>query len=190
MSVEPVPTMRSTITDEAGGLTIVMPSRRVLPFVIFLPIWIVGWALGECFAIGTLVSGKGGGSFPALFLGFWLTFWTIGGLFAMTAWSWMMFGRERLVVGSGRFVHSYELFGLARPREYDVQSIRGLHAAPNLFGNARAQSPFGAMGPGSGAITFDYGAKSVRIGSGLDEAEGKMIVQRIKDRGAIPNLEE
>jgi len=106
MSVEPVPAMRSTITDEAGGLTIVMPSRRALPFVIFLPIWIVGWVLGECFAIGTLVSGKGGGSFPTLFLGFWLTFWTTGGLFAITSWSWIMFGRERLVVGSGRFVHS------------------------------------------------------------------------------------
>jgi len=42
----------------------------------------------------------------------------------------------------------------------------------------------------SGAITFDYGAKSVRIGAGLDEAEGRMIVQRIKDRGAVPNLRD
>jgi len=182
MSVEPVPTMRSTITDEAGGLTIVMPGRRFLPFVLFLPLWLIGWAFGEFFAISTLVSGKGGGSAPALFLGLWLTMWTIGGLVAMSLWMWMMFGRERLVVGSGRFVHSYELFGLTRPREYEVQSIRGLRAAPNLFDNAR-----GFRSMTSGAITFDYGAKSVRIGAGLDEAEGRMIVQRIKDRGAVPN---
>ena len=187
MSLEPVPTMRSTITDEAGGLTIVMPTRRLLPFVIFLPIWIVGWGFGESFAIATLVSGKGGGPAPTLFLAFWLTMWTFGGMVAVTLWLWTMFGRERLVVGSGRFVHSYELFGFTRPREYDVQAIRGLRAAPNLFSNARG---FATMGPGSGAITFDYGAKTVRVGSSLDEAEGRMIVQRIKDRGAIPNFGE
>jgi len=188
MSVEPVPGMRSTVTDGPEGLTIVMPSRRMLPFVVFLPIWLAGWAFGEFFAIRTLVTGTDTGGGPgSMFLAIWLTGWTIGGLFAVLIWSWMMFGHERLVVGSGRFVHSYELFGLSRPREYDVQAIRGLHASANPLASSPMGSPFRAYGIGSGAITFDYGAKTVSMGAGLDEAEGKMIVQHIKDRGAVSN---
>ena len=189
MSLEPVPGMRSTVTDGPEGLTILMPSRRLLPVVVFLPLWLIGWGFGETFAIRTLVSGTGpGGAFPGMFLAVWLTFWTIGGLVAVSLWLWMMFGQERIVVGNGRFVHSYELFGLTRPREYDVQAIRNLRSIENLPTYASSRGPFRAYGVGVGAIAFDYGAKTVHAGASLDEAEGRMIVQRIQGRGAIPNL--
>ena len=38
---------------------------------------------------------------------------------------------------------------------------------------------------GAGAIAFDYGAKTVYVGSGIDEAEGEMIVRRIRERHAF-----
>jgi hypothetical protein len=185
MSLEPVPGMRSTVSDGPEGLTIVMPPRRMLPVMVFLPIWLAGWAFGEVFVIHTLVSGTAGPE--AGFLAVWLTAWTLGGTTAALIWSWMMFGHERLVVGSGRFVHSYELFGLSRPREYDVQAIKNLRTGLSIL----AGSPYGASmrtyGFGSGVICFDYGAKTVNMGAGLDEAEGRMIVQRIRERGGIPD---
>ena len=186
MSVEPVPGMRSTISDGPEGLTILMPSRRVVVFLVFIPIWLCGWLLGETFAIRTLVGGMGGRQPPMLFLAVWLTFWTVGGLAIATAWLWTAFGRERLVVGSGRFVHQYELFAFAIPREYDVTAIRNLHAVPNpgatSFGGRR--NAFGV-----GSIAFDYGSKTVYVGRGLDEAEGRMIVDRIRARHAIPGAD-
>ena len=187
MSFEPVPGMRSTITDDSDGLTILMPARRVPFALFFLPVWIIGWAIGWFFAFRQLTTSNDGGQFGTAFLGVWISFWTIGGLVAITSWLWMMFGRERLVLGQGRLAHRFELFGFQVPREFDVQSIRNLRATPNVMTNS--QSPFGAVGIGSGAIAFDYGAKTLRVGGGLEEAEGAMIVKRIKDRGAIPNLE-
>ena len=50
MSLEPDPGMRSTITDEGDGLTIVMPPRRIWPLVVFLPIWLTFWTVGGLFA--------------------------------------------------------------------------------------------------------------------------------------------
>ncbi len=47
-------------------------------------------------------------------------------------------------------------------------------------------SPWGHAGQfwgvGQGIITFDYGAKTFRFGSGLDEAEAKMILSEITQR--------
>ena len=37
-------------------------------------------------------------------------------------------------------------------------------------------------GKGEGVIAFDYGAKTFRFGSGLDEAEAKMILIEIAQR--------
>jgi hypothetical protein len=187
MNVEPVPAMRSTVTDTPEGLVIEMPARRVVLFLVFLPIWLVAWLLAESFVAGTFLKGPGGQGGATAFLAVWLTMWTLGGLFAAASWCWMVFGQERLVVGSGRFVHSYELFGLRLPREYDVQSIRNLRAAPNDFVRGRASFALPVVGANSGAIAFDYGSKTVFLGSGLDEAEGRMIVQHIRARAAIPD---
>ena len=185
MSLEPVPGMRSAVSDGPEGLTIVMPPRRMLPVMVFLPIWLAAWGFGEFFVIRTLVSGAAGPG--AAFLAVWLTGWTLGGTFAVLIWSWMMFGHERLVVGGGRFVHSYELFGLSRTREYDVQAIRNLRVGASLLAGSLFGPSMRTYGFGSGTIMFDYGAKTASVGAGLDEAEGRMIVQRIRERGGIPN---
>jgi hypothetical protein len=33
----------------------------------------------------------------------------------------------------------------------------------------------------SGVIKFDYGARTIRVAQGLDEAEGRRIVDQLKD---------
>jgi hypothetical protein len=43
-------------------------------------------------------------------------------------------------------------------------------------------SPLPASGILTGPIAFDYGAKTIRIGLGLDEAEAKQIIEKIKLR--------
>ena len=48
--------------------------------------------------------------------------------------------------------------------------------------------PFGARPAGfpgfnrAGAIKFDYGAKTIRAGSSVDEAEGRMIVDWLRPK--------
>jgi hypothetical protein len=40
-------------------------------------------------------------------------------------------------------------------------------------------------GIGGGPIAFDYGSQTVRIGSGLDEAEAREIVKELRSRHAF-----
>ena len=181
MPTVPVPAMRTAVSDGPDGLTFVVPSRRQWFAMLFLPVWLVGWLFGEVFAVRGLISGKG----PSLFLLVWLTMWTLGGGLALLGWLWMLAGRERLVVKPGVLVHRLELFGLHRTREYDLSQVRNLKVSPESFNPWNMGSSFRMWGLGGGVVSFDYGARTIRVAASVDEAEGRMIVNRIQERYAI-----
>ena len=96
----------------------------------FLAFWLVGWAVGEGFALWMLAVGAralltgeppGAGHQPLglegalageVFLAVWLTFWTIGGLAAGGELLRLLFGRDRVLARYDRLEveHSYGLF--------------------------------------------------------------------------------
>ena len=67
--------------------------------ILFMPVWLVGWAFGEVMAVATLLGGAGlvkvaNPSAPTGFLLVWLVLWTAGGGLAFVAFAWNAFGRE------------------------------------------------------------------------------------------------
>lgn len=183
MAILPVPGMRTVVTDEPGGLCFAIPARRQWFAMVFLAIWLVGWGCGEVFAIWALFSGKA----LSLFLVAWLSIWTFAGGLAALSWLWMVAGRERVTLKADRLVHRYELFGFGRTREYDLSSVRDLRVSPESFNRWNTGGSMRAWGLGGGMVAFDYGARTVRFAAGVDEAEGKMIVERIRERNPIPD---
>lgn len=186
MSIEPIPGMKSVVTDGPEGLTVGMPARRHAPVLFLVPVWLAFWLFGGLTAVRGMQSAPG----ATPYLVVWLTVWGAAGLLAITSWLWMFAGRERLVVGSGRLVHGYQLFAFEIPREYDLTAVRHLRSTPNLL--SLTATSFGARmwGVGTGAIAFDYGSKTVHVGSGIDEAEGAMIVRQIRERHAFDDDDE
>lgn len=71
---------RITIRETLDGLGIYNPARRNIVLVLFLMLWLTGWAFGEYFALSQIL--RGGNIFGSLFLLVWASFWTLGGLFA------------------------------------------------------------------------------------------------------------
>ena len=178
MSPVAVPGMRSTIVSEPEGLSINIPARRQILVILFLPFWLVMWLFGEVFVTGMLLTGNG----PILFMTVWLAFWTFGGAFAVFAWFWMIAGRERLILKPGLLVHRLEVFGIGRSREYEIAHVQNLRVSPEPQ-IARSWSAYLRLwGLGGGVIAFDYGAKTIRFAASLDEAEGRMIVTRMKEQ--------
>jgi hypothetical protein len=175
--------MRTVVSDGPEGLTFVVPSRRQWFGILFLPVWLIGWLLGEVFALREVVSGKG----PVPFLLVWLTMWTLGGGLAALSWLWMVAGKERLTVKPGVLVHRFELFSLHRTREYDLSEVRNLKVSPESFNPWNMGAGFKMWGIGGGVVAFDYGAKTIRVAASVDEAEGRMIVGRIQQRCGIAN---
>jgi hypothetical protein len=168
--------MRSKIDDGPEGLSIVIPVRRQFFPLVFLPLWLVGWAVGAVSATRDLLSGQD----RSLFLVVWLAAWMLGGAFAVLSWLWILAGRERVTAGLGTFVHRYELFGLARTREFDVSQMRNMRVAHEPV-NAWTGGNMRALGWGGGTVAFDYGAKTVRFAP-VDEAEASIIVNHLAKR--------
>jgi hypothetical protein len=161
----------------------VIPVRRN-PFVlVFLPVWLLGWAaLGGASAARRIMApeGPGGGR---LFLAVWLTVWTLAVVRALGAWLWTAMGREIVALTPSSLRLRFDVAGLGYARVYELVQVRNLRvttppAFPPLGWGTRG--PFGINGLGS--IAFDYGATTVRFGSSLDESEAAMVVADLKAR--------
>jgi hypothetical protein len=179
MKAEPLPKMKSTMSDGPEGRTFVIPPRKNRFLIAFLGIWLVGWAAGDAFVCQSI----GRNSTPYLIQ--WIFFWSIGGSLFFIYWLWMVFGQERVVINQEAIVHRYVLFGMSRSRKFPVTHIRNLRASPPALSYWNSGASF--YGFGSGVVAFDYGAKTIRMGDSLDEAEGRTIVRQMQEVLTIPN---
>ncbi len=181
MALVPVPGDIATTEDTLGGLEVVIPARRNLFIVLFLTFWLAGWAFGEGAVVLQLMNPTQPNA-PKLFLAAWLGMWTIGGGVAMYTWAWMLFGKERVVLGTSSLAIARDILGVRRTREYDILAVT--HLQPSAFGPTR----FGAGtinwfgGIAGGALQFDYGSRTIRFGAALQEAEAKRLASMLVRR--------
>ena len=169
---------RVEIVDGKEQLTI--PFRRNWFALLFLPLWLCGWALGEVFAITEISR-----TFHP-FLAVWLFGWTIGGAFAFATWA-AQFGGERLRVVNRDLEVSAGVGAVRRTWRYRGKAIENLRAwtpDDDMFGFRRNQRPFW-LRPRTGAVKFDYGADSIFLATGVDEPEGRMIADWLARRLGI-----
>jgi hypothetical protein len=156
--------MRSQIDATGEGLLLTIPGPVVWPFrlvfaAIPLPLLVVAMFMNPPLPMRLL-------------------FLLVGGAFALggvQAW----FGRERIRVTADELIHWREPIGGTK-RSYDLAHVRRLRTSPAIWTQGSGQPP-------PGAIAFDYGARTVRIGSGIDEAEALMLLQAIASR--FPHLD-
>jgi hypothetical protein len=183
MALMPVPRLEPLIEPTmGGGFRLTVPKHRPLFLMFFLPVWLVGWVFGEVTALRQVfVGGPPGGS--DLFMLVWLTGWTVGGAWALATILWLAAGRERVQVQQGTLTLEHVVGTLGRRRSYDLQQVTRLRALPQTSQELMA-SNMTAFGLGkTGALAFDYGTSTVRWGAGLDEAEARVIVERLTQRG-------
>lgn len=178
MHVEPQ-APRFTLETTVDGQRVVVPARRNWSVLLFLCAWLVGWVFGEVSAARQLLSPSE--NTPQVFLLAWLAGWTLGGAFALGAVPWQLAGREILSVNPSTLLHRVEAFGLGWSRQYkttEVKNLRATEYASNPFTNQAAWFP-PLTGSGFGPVAFDYGARTLRLGAALEEAEAKLLVEKL-----------
>jgi hypothetical protein len=175
--------MRATIAGRPEGLEIVIPARRHLLVLLFLGVWLVGWLMGEMTVIAQLFSRRLAG--PEGLRLIWLIFWTVGGGFAAYIWLWMLVGKERILMGASTLHVKRDVLGLGRTRAYELYKIRNLRLAPQLAGWRDTGATVRLAGLAGGLVAFEYEGKTVRFGAAIDDAEGRMILDRMKQRHAF-----
>lgn len=97
------------LVDSMSGIRYAWPNAsRGGGFVVaFLIVWLVGWGVGEIFAVGTLLGGAGPGGGMNFFMLIWLTGWTIGGAYCMVL-VYLYLRRQRpafLELGRGEIIY-------------------------------------------------------------------------------------
>ena len=145
----------------------------------FLPAWLVGWAVGEVTVLAKFVSdppedGEG------LFLLAWLVLWTGAGTLFIFFWLWNLLGKEIVAVDEETLTVRYALGRVGWTRRFDRREVRDPRVSPS--GMTDFRSSFGWWLGGGGTIAFDYGARTYRFGHGLDEAEAKHVVDELRGR--------
>jgi hypothetical protein len=173
--------------DIGSRLFITIPSRKNWFLIPFLGIWLAGWAFGEIMVRGIILGGVfGNGGFdgvPILFLLVWFTGWTIGGAFAIYAFLWQLIGREEIEITSYSITISQVVAMFRRSKEYVSAHIKELRTSPmgmnEMYKWSRSLAFYGI---GGGIIIFDYGVGTIRLGSGIDEAEGKQVIAEIQQK--------
>lgn len=162
---------------ENGREEIRVPARRNWFALLFLPVWLTAWTIGGGVAVYGLITTLD----P--FLAVWLCFWAIAWLFAAATIAWMLAGAEIVSVTGGDLDVGYRLFGYERAKRYrgDTISALGVASGRDPFRRLQLSVPF-LPALRTGAVKFDYGARTIYFGGGIDEAEGRMIVDSLKRR--------
>lgn len=177
---------RAVTESTPGGLRIAVRTRKNVFLLLFLPVWLVGWAFGEVTVIYKLIdeaSDLRGAPLPfSGFLLVWLVGWTLGGGFALLAFVWNAWGREVLEVSRGALRVRHEVLGLGRTREYDLAHVRAVRVSPAPFDPWSSRGALRYWGFGNGVVAFDYGATTVRVLAGVEEAEAAGLVEALGAR--------
>ncbi len=184
MAFEELGKPRYQCQNSANGLTITIPSKRNWFIILFLGFWLIGWAVGELSAIGDIFSSSRTtvGAFGGLFMIGWLGAWTVGGAFAIYSWLWQIAGVEEIVISHDSLKISKKIPLWTRTKEYRLQDVTSLRVSPSPSPYPGKMDFWGITGE---QLAFDYGAKTVRFGPGIDEAEAKHIItemQKVLDR--------
>ena len=159
--------LRIAILNTPDGLGIHIPPKRSIGLVLFLLVWLGGWAAGERFALTELW--QSGFRLPGVVLLIWIIPWTIGGLAVIWLVLWQLLGTERLFFTGGALVRELSILGFVRRRVLMAEDIRSVDA--DSAGNDLA---------GLGTIKVRTSEKTMRIGSGLEAREAAIVAEVIR----------
>ena len=102
---------------------------------------------------------------------------------------WMIFGKEIITINQGKLEIEKKGEFLANSKSYDLSIAKEFEivktVSPDLgfFGNSQGNNPF--MSNKMGTLQFDYGLKTIRFGVGIDEAEGRFLLDKFISKGLI-----
>jgi hypothetical protein len=195
---------RAKIYDSIKEFKIEMTVKKNWLVIIFLTGWLGGWLVGELFALGYVFSNILGFAFGGLdensnggritlvfgffFVLFWLIAWSVGGFFAIRSWLWMISGKEILTFDSNELKIEKKGIFQTSLKIYDLREIRNFQLNPisnnnSLYGKYPKRDIWNLGG--DGVLKFDYGFKTIKFGSEIDEAEGRYLLEVIRSKEFI-----
>lgn len=166
---------RVTFRKTQDGIGVYNPTRRRIGLVIFMLVWLCGWAMGEWIALSQLF-GSGGPFAVDLFLLVWVSFWTLGGLAALAVLAWNLVGVEKLFLIEGGGIVTERGFGaITRRKVFRVDQISDV----GFSDKQRKDTANGVLSVGG--VRFFSDGKPQSFGIELDDEEADRVVTLMRD---------
>lgn len=175
---------RVHVSEVDNQLVLTWSGRSVIFYFIalFLIVWLCFWAFGEVMVLRQILlllrkpwTAESLGTL--IFLGSWITFWTLGGSVAAFVLLWGLFGQQSVRLLVDRIQIRYSIGAIGHTREYLLSEMR--HMRSDWVARKRKG---GGIAGYDAIVAFDYGARTVHFGRGLDEPEVKQIMQELRRR--------
>ena len=169
--IQPYP-MRSIVSEEGAAVRVSIPMQKNWFVGAFIACWLGGWTFGGLQVFKHLLNDF------ELFSAFWMGGWALGEAFAALWLLRLLGGHDIVVATTDRLEVRKEVFRLGIARQYLGAEIRDVRVQPESgSGKGHRES----------RIAFDYGAKTIGFGDGLDEAEANQLISLIKTRCKVAN---
>jgi len=180
-----------TLEETSDGPHVVIPSPCLWPIAIFLGLWLCGWTAGEVSAAKSLwqlahTADSWLALLPGTFLLFWLSGWTVAGLFIWGAFLFSVQGREVVSLRGDRLrIRLETLLGLGWSWYFSLAEM----APPQLIALPQSENKSlktarlaGAVLPNYSGVVIRSGAKTWRLGLGLDEPGARDLLHTLTAR--------
>ncbi|WP_067141259.1 hypothetical protein [Oceanivirga salmonicida] len=100
-------------------------------------------------------------------------------LFILGILNWILFGYELIIVENGNLKVSKKMWFLNLKKEYKIREIKDISVVKNFPSRAAYYNIY-TITSKFGRIKFDYGMKTIKFAIDIDEAEAKMILEKLK----------
>ena len=146
-----------------------------------MAVWLVGWTIGGAVTIAALGEGRGSDAFLLA----WMAAWALGEAFGLCVLIWSLAGREVIGFTHDAMVVTRVAGPYHRSKRFRRDRIERLRDDPypglarSVFARPRdaLRDSLELHGLAGGSIVFDYGARTHRFGSKLDEAETRQLLE-------------
>jgi hypothetical protein len=173
---------RAVIEHHGASVRITIPAATQAFGVIFLGLWLTFWAATEVAEARQLLNGQffldagTGHSFSRLI---WFAAWTLAGVWFIYALLWQLIGKEIIELDATSLKQIKQILLFKRSREYAIANIANVRLAPPEPKFSHGRYVIQILSFRAGAIAFDYGRSTHRLGQGLDEADARHVIDEI-----------
>ncbi|MCC7187756.1 MAG: hypothetical protein IT312_03365 [Anaerolineales bacterium] len=170
-------------TEDLGDkLVVSIPSRKIFPFIMVFSIWSLIWLGGEISLIAAMFTSSTYNILSVSIVIVWFIFWTFLGAVLLYNLLWLLIGKEEIQITNQSITISQVVLGYKRSKEYTADYIKDLDIAWASMQDLMYRRISFPLGTSFGMIAFDYGARTFKFASGIEEAEAKQIIAKIQQK--------
>ena len=181
---------RAKISETMRSISIELRPKRHWFAIVFATFWLVGWTIGELLALKRVFNGIISGdllNFGFLFTLICLFGWNYFGFFMIRSWLWLTIGSDIISFDRSKLKIRRKGILFHSPKSYDLQEVKNFainqHYVNDIFSSNSNKNIFRLSS--NGIFKFDYGLKTIKIGQGIDEAEGRFIIKKVVTKGFL-----